>query len=67
MSSGESTAMSSISSTSSTPSPSSSTEPSDAVGSASGAKSVLKTTNSCVSSGPSFVALNVTSLAGTES
>src|SRR4029453_16321135 len=60
------TAMSSISSISSRPSPSSSTEPSATVGRASGARSVLNTTNSWVSSGPLFVTSNVTSPAGAE-
>src|SRR3990172_4269462 len=58
--------MSSISSISSRPSPVSSTEPSSPVGSAPGARSVLNTTNSWTSSGPSLVTSNVTSPAAIE-
>src|SRR5512132_684072 len=58
--------MSSISSTGSTPSPASSTDPFDSVGSTSGARSVLTTTNSWTSSGPEFVTVKVTSPAGAE-
>src|SRR5215218_2176735 len=59
------TGTSSTSPVTSTPSPSSLTAPVDSVGSEPAPRSVLRTTNSCVSSGPVLLMLNVTGPAGT--